>query len=154
MSHQYKKLETFRCAMTRCLYQLFRTLLEAISTCTSGVQNRDGARSPVGLIPHYSKGGRGQVSAVPVRCGPVPLTSALWPPRRPHVPPACQYRLALRVAFVPRAPVAMRDAYPWQQGTTGEERVSRLKFSLSERLPLLLPVIMKSSAHLTILTMS
>ena len=48
--------------MTRCLYQLFRTLLEAISTCTRGVQNRDGARSPVGLIPHYSKGGRGQVS--------------------------------------------------------------------------------------------
>src|SRR4029453_8382699 len=72
--------------------------------------------------------------AVPVRCGPVPLTSALWPPRRPHVPPACQYRLALRVAFVPRAPVAMRDAYPWPQGTTGEDRVSRLKFSLSERL--------------------
>jgi putative transposase len=29
----------------------------------------------------------------------------------------------------------MRDAYPWQQGTTGEDRVSRLKFSLSERLP-------------------
>src|SRR5215510_9055655 len=72
--------------------------------------------------------------AVPVRCGPVPLTSALWPPRRPHVPPACQYRLALRGAFVPRDPVAMRDAYPWQQGTTGEDRVSRLKFSLSERL--------------------
>jgi hypothetical protein len=65
MSHQYKKLETFRCAMTRCLYQLFRTLLEAISTCTRGVQNRDGARSPVGLIPHYSKGGRGQVSDTP-----------------------------------------------------------------------------------------
>jgi hypothetical protein len=40
------------------------------------------------------------------------------------------------VAFVPRAPVAMRDAYPWQQGTTGEDRVSRLKFSLSERLPM------------------
>src|SRR4029453_17874773 len=73
--------------------------------------------------------------AVPVRCGPVPLTSALWPPRRPHVPPACQYRLALRVAFVPRAPVAMRDAYPWPQGRTGEDRVPRLKFSLSERLP-------------------
>src|SRR4029453_10605095 len=72
--------------------------------------------------------------AVPVRCGPVPLTSALWPPRRPHVPPACQYRLALRVAVVPSAPVAMRDAYPWPQGTTGEDRVSRLKFSLSERL--------------------
>src|SRR5215467_12182269 len=72
--------------------------------------------------------------AVPVRCGPVPLTSALWPPRRPHVPPACQYRLALRVAFVPRDPVAMRDAYTWEQGTTGEDRVSRLKFALSERL--------------------
>jgi len=28
----------------------------------------------------------------------------------------------------------MRDAYPWQQGTTGEDGVSRLKFSLSERL--------------------
>jgi hypothetical protein len=35
------------------------------------------------------------------------------------------------VAFVPRDPVAMRDAYPWQQGTTGEDRVSRLKFSMS-----------------------
>jgi len=29
----------------------------------------------------------------------------------------------------------MRDAYPWQQSTTGEDGISRLKFSLSERLP-------------------
>jgi len=36
-------------------------------------------------------------------------------------PPACQKRLAVRVACVPRHPVAMREASPWQQGTTGED---------------------------------
>jgi hypothetical protein len=93
----------------------------------------------VRAVTDRSKGGvRNSVrfgSAVPVTCGPAPGRRGPWMPRSPDTLPAPEYRLVLRVGFVPTPRAVMQAVFPWRQGTPRAAVIARMKFSLAELVP-------------------
>ena len=71
-------------------------------------------------------------AAVPVTCRPAPVRRGPWMPRSPDTLPAPEYRLALRVGFVPTPRAVMQAVFPWRQGTPRAAVIARMKFSLAE----------------------
>ena len=61
-----------------------------------------------------------------------------WMPRPPDTLPVPEYAFALRVGSVPTPRAVMQAVFPWRQDTPRATVITRIKFSLAERVPCLL----------------